>query len=346
MSDTFSPAALKKRRNAKGLQLSSQSLAPPTSSAGGGNGNGSATGSQHLLGLNHAGAGHGGMIQDALSEYINMNQATPTIASASASATRKEAADNEDDEEKVMTPTQANLAPALPHPIRSTTGKSRVSRKKPIDLDISKSLAVRKAPLHPGGGSDELGERLEGMRVGDGNISSSSSTARPTTTRRPSTLSHAETSTSSATSSSRPSTKKKKPTSSSGPKEKETLEVGPFGDLRNDEFKVVGDLGAGAGGTVDKVIHVPTGTIMAKKVGSPSPFPNPQLRANPNVFFCSRALPLPQLVLIDAKPAVRKQILRELQIMHGCASPFIVSFYGAFMKEPHICICMEYMDRT
>lgn len=32
--------------------------------------------------------------------------------------------------------------------------------------------------------------------------------------------------------------------------------------------------------------------------------------------------------------------------MHGCASPFIVSFYGAFMKEPHICICMEYMDRT
>lgn len=52
-----------------------------------------------------------------------------------------------------------------------------------------------------------------------------------------------------------------------------------------------------------------------------------------------------QLVLIDAKPAVRKQILRELQIMHDCASVHIVSFYGAFMADPHICICMEYMNR-
>ncbi len=54
---------------------------------------------------------------------------------------------------------------------------------------------------------------------------------------------------------------------------------------------------------------------------------------------------LAQLVLIDAKPSVRKQILRELQIMHDCASPWIVSFYGAFLADPHICICMEYMDR-
>ena len=53
----------------------------------------------------------------------------------------------------------------------------------------------------------------------------------------------------------------------------------------------------------------------------------------------------PQLVLIDAKPSVRKQILRELQIMHDCSSVYIVSFYGAFMADPHICICMEHMDR-
>jgi serine/threonine protein kinase len=52
-----------------------------------------------------------------------------------------------------------------------------------------------------------------------------------------------------------------------------------------------------------------------------------------------------QLVLIDAKPAVRKQILRELQIMHDCSSDHIVSFYGAFLADPHICICMEHMDR-
>ncbi|KAJ9107394.1 hypothetical protein QFC21_000844 [Naganishia friedmannii] len=313
MTDTFSPAALKKRRNAKGLQLSSQSLAPPPSL------HAAATHHHHPPSSNAGGHRGGGMIHDALSEYINMNQATPTVASGSASGSLTRTRDGaeeeeEEEEEKIMTPTQASLAVPLPAPVpRVRVGKSRVSRKKPVDLDISRSLGVRKAPLHPVGGgsggasgSDELGQQLEGMRVRDPALSSTTVTANPTTT---------------AATTSRPiTTKKKKPTSAStGPaKDREpAMEPGPFGDLRNDEFKVVGDLGAGAGGTVDKVVHVPTGTIMAKK-----------------------------LVLIDAKPAVRKQILRELQIMHGCASPFIVSFYGAFMREPHICICMEYMDRT
>ncbi|KAH0831961.1 kinase-like domain-containing protein [Lanmaoa asiatica] len=51
------------------------------------------------------------------------------------------------------------------------------------------------------------------------------------------------------------------------------------------------------------------------------------------------------IVLIDAKPSVRKQILRELHIMHDCNSPHIISFYGAFLSDPNICICMEYMDK-
>ncbi|KAJ7617463.1 kinase-like domain-containing protein, partial [Mycena polygramma] len=52
-----------------------------------------------------------------------------------------------------------------------------------------------------------------------------------------------------------------------------------------------------------------------------------------------------QIVLIDAKPAVRKQILRELQIMHDCNSKYIISFWGAFLADPNICICMEAMDK-
>ena len=52
-----------------------------------------------------------------------------------------------------------------------------------------------------------------------------------------------------------------------------------------------------------------------------------------------------QIVLIDAKPSVRKQILRELQIMHDCHSDYIISFYGAFISDPNICICMEFMDK-
>jgi len=64
------------------------------------------------------------------------------------------------------------------------------------------------------------------------------------------------------------------------------------------------------------VEHVPTGQIMAKKI-----------------------------VLIDAKPSVRKQILRELQIMHDCHCDYIISFYGAFLSDPNICMCIEFMDK-
>ncbi|KAJ7364919.1 ste7-like protein [Mycena albidolilacea] len=87
-------------------------------------------------------------------------------------------------------------------------------------------------------------------------------------------------------------------------------------DLRNEDLKDLHELGQGNGGSVKKVEHVPTGTIMAKKI-----------------------------VLIDAKPAVRKQILRELQIMHDCKSKYIISFWGAFLADPNICICMEFMDK-
>lgn len=87
-------------------------------------------------------------------------------------------------------------------------------------------------------------------------------------------------------------------------------------DLKNEDLKTLSELGAGNGGTVTKVLHEKSGTVMAKKV-----------------------------VFIDAKPSVRKQILRELQILHECNSPYIVSFYGAYLNEPHICMCMEFMGK-
>jgi mitogen-activated protein kinase kinase len=51
-----------------------------------------------------------------------------------------------------------------------------------------------------------------------------------------------------------------------------------------------------------------------------------------------------QLIVVDAKPAVRKQILRELQIMHDCASPYIVGYYGCYPKDVHVGVVMEYMN--
>jgi mitogen-activated protein kinase kinase len=37
--------------------------------------------------------------------------------------------------------------------------------------------------------------------------------------------------------------------------------------------------------------------------------------------------------------------VRELQIMHECNSPYIVSFFGAFMNDGgDVIMCMEFMD--
>ena len=47
----------------------------------------------------------------------------------------------------------------------------------------------------------------------------------------------------------------------------------------------------------------------------------------------------------SAKSSVRKQILRELQIMHDCHSEYIISFYGAFLSDPNVCMCIEFMDK-
>ena len=48
-----------------------------------------------------------------------------------------------------------------------------------------------------------------------------------------------------------------------------------------------------------------------------------------------------RLELDDAKFA---SIIMELDILHRCLSPFIVSFYGAFFQEGSVYICMEHMD--
>ncbi|KAF8987770.1 kinase-like domain-containing protein [Cyathus striatus] len=87
-------------------------------------------------------------------------------------------------------------------------------------------------------------------------------------------------------------------------------------DMNAPRIKALAELGQGNGGSVVKVLHVPSGITMAKKI-----------------------------VLIDAKSSIRKQILRELQIMHDCNSEHIISSYGSYLAEPNICICMEFMDK-
>ncbi|KAE9978309.1 hypothetical protein BLS_000730 [Venturia inaequalis] len=98
----------------------------------------------------------------------------------------------------------------------------------------------------------------------------------------------------------------------------DTLEIGvEFRlDLRSEDLVVIKELGAGNGGTVSKVQHAATKVVMARKI-----------------------------IHVEAKKEIRKRIVRELQIMHECNSPYIIAFYGAFMSDTgDVIMCMEYMD--
>lgn len=87
-------------------------------------------------------------------------------------------------------------------------------------------------------------------------------------------------------------------------------------DIRAEDIEVLSELGSGNGGTVSKARHIPTGLIMARKV-----------------------------IPIEAKKEVRKQIVRELHITRDCNFPHIVSYFGAFLNQGDVVMCMEYMDR-
>eukprot|EP00158_Paraphelidium_tribonemae_P005291 Partr_v1_DN27266_c0_g2_i3_m38901 putative mitogen-activated protein kinase kinase len=85
-------------------------------------------------------------------------------------------------------------------------------------------------------------------------------------------------------------------------------------NLNEDQITTLEELGTGASGSVFRVIHKSSNTIMAKKI----------------------------IQQLDAK--ISKEIMRELQILNKCNSPDIVSLYGAYQYDGQICICMEYMD--
>ncbi|KAF5403303.1 Dual specificity mitogen-activated protein kinase kinase [Paragonimus heterotremus] len=82
-----------------------------------------------------------------------------------------------------------------------------------------------------------------------------------------------------------------------------------------DDISWLSELGRGNGGVVSKTQHKATGFLMASKTFE-----------------------------LDIKTSIRAQILRDLQILCECSSPFILEFYGAFYVDTTISICMEYMD--
>ncbi|WWC86308.1 uncharacterized protein L201_001181 [Kwoniella dendrophila CBS 6074] len=257
--------------------------------------------------------------------------------------------------------------PSLNSPTTSTAGsssstfgtpKSSISRKKPLGLDISKSILkpTRAAPGLPGssnsangGGltprnngdsiiseAEKLREEIANLQLNSSKSTNSSSSASASAsasgnggglslpdspiTNNSSHYSDSSTSNSHLTSSSsrkkdkssdgNSSTTTKEKKKSSKHKDKDGLEL-----VKDEDLEILSDLGAGNGGTVTKVWNKKRNCVMARK-----------------------------LILVDAKPSVRKQILRELQIMNDCNSPYIVGYYGCFPVDVHVGIVIELMD--
>ncbi|VDD97338.1 unnamed protein product [Enterobius vermicularis] len=89
----------------------------------------------------------------------------------------------------------------------------------------------------------------------------------------------------------------------------------PTDALNEQKLDKICDLGHGNGGVVHKVIYKPTKVIMARK-----------------------------LVHLEVKASIKTRILKELDVLRRCNSPYIVGFYGAFLANSELSICMEYMD--
>lgn len=92
-------------------------------------------------------------------------------------------------------------------------------------------------------------------------------------------------------------------------------EILACGNVREEQLDIINRLGSGNCGTVFRALHRPTQTIIAVKI-----------------------------ISLDITRDVQKQIIAELEALHKCHSPVIISFYGAFFRENQIFICTEFMD--
>eukprot|EP00124_Ichthyophonus_hoferi_P000395 Ihof_evm5s14 gene=Ihof_evmTU5s14 len=85
--------------------------------------------------------------------------------------------------------------------------------------------------------------------------------------------------------------------------------------LEVDDLKLLGVIGRGSSGIVQKALHVPTGRIFALKG-----------------------------IHLDVSDIACKQIMLELRTLYWAQSKYIVKFYGAYLSEGSINIALEYMD--
>ncbi|KAG8227372.1 hypothetical protein J437_LFUL000380 [Ladona fulva] len=89
-------------------------------------------------------------------------------------------------------------------------------------------------------------------------------------------------------------------------------------EVEADDLKKIGDLGSGAYGVVEKMRHIPSGTVMAVK-----------------------------RITATVNSQEQKRLLMDLDIsMRTSDCPHTVQFHGALFREGDVWICMEVMDTS
>lgn len=114
-----------------------------------------------------------------------------------------------------------------------------------------------------------------------------------------------------------------------------------------DEVDTLDELGKGNYGTVYKVRHSrpqmrrPGQGLAGNKALTNAPPTTTDDTPRGNTTGIIMAMKEMRLELDEGKFAT---IIMELDVLHRCASPYIVDFYGAFFQEGAVYICMEFMD--
>lgn len=88
-----------------------------------------------------------------------------------------------------------------------------------------------------------------------------------------------------------------------------------MGPINPDDTIHLGDLGSGTSGCVTKVKHIPTNTILARKV-----------------------------IRLEVRAAEKNRIMQELDVLQDSRSPYIVGYFSACHRNGEINLFMEYMD--
>ncbi|KAH7037206.1 map kinase [Microdochium trichocladiopsis] len=118
-----------------------------------------------------------------------------------------------------------------------------------------------------------------------------------------------------------------------------------------DEVEKLDELGKGNYGTVYKVRHskprVPRfgpGLSGAARLNMSTSSLSDTSAAGEDEGAASGVVMAMKEIRLELDEAKLGTILKELVILHECASPYIIDFYGAFFQESAVYMCLEYMD--